>query len=270
MSLIVDLSRTLWSLTPWGRAALLSDEQVVSAALAHLRGQTAGNEETRGPAPGPSMPLWERAVLLGGGALAAAVIPIAVLALTGGDGETPPPASLGEPESVVRGLAPTATPAFVPNDRPVRAIAVGSRREAPPDATSTPPACPADEQGGPVADQAGVPGTSLVVDEECPPAADETLTPGGPATWPTVPPPSTAPTPEHALSATEAVALAAQWIDGNPHVHYTVVADSCAATAHDAHWSVICSVTRDGCAGTTCRLAVTICIFEQPVLIDWC
>lgn len=227
---------------------------------------------------------WEKAVVLGGTALAGIAAIVASLALSGSSGdqsstlaqEPAPQAALGAPArtaTVPPTVASTAT--AMPTDTPVVADPTPDDVEVEPPPTAEPPNrrnCQA------------IAGTAYLSSVEREWFLDHCLdadTPGGPVVPPSQPappsdpsgPPPPPPTPVPAptsstqVSASEAITLAVGWMVSQTGNTYSISQESCYATHMGARWVVVCQAELVGCQGDVCSTTLSACVFEQPLFV---
>jgi hypothetical protein len=206
-----------------------------------------------------ALSLWEKGIISGAAVLIVIGLPAAIFAFsTGGGGsddtQVVAPASDRDEDPYV---LPTSTPYDRPNATP-KPIGVGG---SPPIPTLSPEEINRE-------DCDAIAGTPYQSEEErlwfianCPEDDEDDDDPGNVTNPPTQPPvvqPTQAPPPpppptDDSLTASEAAAMAAQFLG--------VGTGACSASSAGAHWRVTCSV-----GGS----AVTVCVFEQPLLVDYC
>jgi len=91
---------------------------------------------------------------------------------------------------------------------------------------------------------------------------------GGGDEKPTNPPPPkpTDPGPP-VFDASDAVAVAAYWIEHNAPQAYTVDSTTCNAFQTGGHWVVTCPANLVGCQGAACVSNVSVCVFPDPLAV---
>lgn len=169
---------------------------------------------------------------------------------------------------------PTATP-YVRSDATPRPIGIGGSPPIPPTETVLPNREDCD----------AIQGTSYQSEEErlwyvdnCgddneptvtnPPSNPPSRPPSRPPTNPPTNPPPTSPPPA-GLTASQAAALGAQFLSSH-EPKYTISAGNCSATDSGSFWTVRCNATLRGCSGGVCTTVIRACVFEQPLLVDYC
>jgi len=206
-----------------------------------------------------ALAVWEKGIIAASAVLIIMALPVAVFALSnrgGGDESavvaptyqrpnyTPIPTStpyinLATPKPIGIGgspLVPTELPTEEPINRRDCDAIKGTPYESEEERDWYAVNCPADDGGN---DNGGNGGPSQP--------------PTQPPTNPPPPPPAPTSTPVQGLTAAAAKALGANFLG--------VSSGSCTVTNAGAHWRVTCAV-----GGET----VSVCVFEQPLLIDYC
>jgi hypothetical protein len=85
------------------------------------------------------------------------------------------------------------------------------------------------------------------------------------------PPPATpvpeAPASGTTLSAGEVISLAADWMETQEELVYTVDPATCGVRRAGPNWFVSCVGVPQGCLGQACPTKLTACVFDQPILV---
>ena len=203
---------------------------------------------------------WEKGMVIGTGVLIAVLAPMAVFALSGGDGTSPVvPIPTSTTAPIVVDLGPSATPSPQPSSTP---------KPVPNTPTSTPTE-PANRE-----DCDEIRATDYRSPEErrwfldnCDLEPEPTDTPVPAPQQPPVPQqPTDTPQPEPSISASQAASLAAGWIRGNPAFgELTVSTGACIPLASGDGWRVGCTGTTNGCVGLACEVTVWVCVSDAGI-----
>ena len=233
--------------------------------LARLREEPEGRGRYGLPSRLRSMEItWERGVLALAAILIVCAVVGAVVVLTRSR-----TASNGEHQQqrVSRVLAATRTP-----------------RRATPTSTPPPTTAPAVVTAGPPdrTDCDAIRGTDYRSEAEHQYYLAHCLTPQSapasastrPGSRPTLvgPPPPTPPGPEPtvppAFGASDAMAVASDWISNDAAVAYTTDPGLCNAVLIAGRWIVTCQATLTGCSiGPECQANVTVCVLVDPIAV---
>lgn len=201
--------------------------------------------------------LWEKLIIATTAVLLVVLTPIALVSLLGGDdGQTQAGALLPTPTLFILADQPTSTPTITPTATEVKPT---------PTATTTPQA------------------TQLPDRDDCDEIASTSYRSASEREWylencansepPTPPPPPPPPpgpaataTPATYLSASQAAALAAQWIVSTPSLGgLTLTNGGCAAgITSPGQWQASCQGETIGCAGSACVITLRVCFADRP------
>jgi hypothetical protein len=202
-----------------------------------------------------ALSVWEKSIIAGASLLFVMAVPAVIVAFSSGGGSDD--SSVTAPRSTVDRSStpfPTATPYPRTNATP-RPIAVGGPPPVPP---APPPSSePINRQ-----DCDAIKGTPYQSEEEriwylnnhCDDVQEDGGSPTEPPPQPPTQPPATQPPPpDQGLTASQAISLGAQFLGAS--------SGSCSASDNGTYWRVSCLM-----AGKT----AVACVFEQPVLVDYC
>ena len=219
---------------------------------------------------------WEKLVIAGAALLIVMGIPAAIIGFSGGDGGDDAKA-VAPGREIDEYFIPTATP-YTRSDATPRPIGVGGS----PPVAATPTLSPEEINREDCDAIAGTPYQSeeeqLWYIDNCDQENDDGDGTGNPPSNPPTNPPSQPPTnpppapttpPQQGLTASQAVSLGAQFLSAN-EPKYSVSAGNCSATNSGSFWTVSCNASLLGCTGGICQTTLRACVFEQPLLVDYC
>lgn len=204
-----------------------------------------------------ALSVWEKSVIAGASLLIVMAVPAVIFAFSSRGGSDD--SSVTAPRSTAERNTtpfPTATP-YPRNNATPRPIAVGGSPPVP-----SPPALspePINRQ-----DCGAIKGTPYQSEEErlwylnnhCGDVEEDGGSVTEPPTEPPAQPPTEPPTqppPDQGLTASQAISLGAQFLGAS--------SGSCSAIDNGSYWRVTCRIGQE---------TTVACVFEQPVLVDYC
>lgn len=218
-----------------------------------------------------------------GGVLALLLVPVSVIALTGGNGDSQ--AQLSGPVPSATALPRTPTPTSTTIRSVVEPTAALTEVEPSPTPKPPPDRRDCDKISGtayrssterewflanclePTPAEAGAPAEATV------PPSQSNGEPARPSTPPPTSPQSPAPsaTPSVHLSAAEAIDLAVEWIANEARLGYSLTGAPCSARrTASLSWVVSCEAVPQGCHGSECQpILLSICIIEDEPPTVW-